>query len=286
MRLLARWEGQVNRNDTQYKRLGYRLKSLEGDVIYFRANNGEGGSSERNGELIVRPAYNKVDMTRCGLGDVDVIKKSYTALRKVPVQIKVWAWKDEETKGKPQELMLDVVVPPEIGPDSEPGKPGRTSIAAGPVPLTSFISYAHEDVNIKNRLVRYLRALKDSGLVGIRHDSEILAGKEWLEEIKTYLNRAHIILMLISLDFLSSPFIETVELKRAVERHEAGEARVIPIIVRECDWKDYPGIAKLQTLPPSGKPISEYQNEDKWFTEVKTGLREVIGELMEQQRHT
>jgi hypothetical protein len=47
------------------------------------------------------------------------------------------------------------------------------------------------------------------------------------------LNRANVILLLISADFLASDYCYDVEMKRAMERHEAGEAIVIPIILRQ-----------------------------------------------------
>jgi hypothetical protein len=288
LRIIARWEAPVSRSNSKYKKLTYRLKSLE-DTVYFRDDSQERGVSiEQAGELYVLPAYNKVDQARCKVKSVDVIKKSDAALQRVAVSVKVRAWRDEGTKGgKSQELILEVAVPPEPSKlKSETGmspEESQVPISVAPPGLKALISYAREDVEFKRKLVRYFGSLKDSGLVSVWHDNEILAGQEWRDEIEKQLNDTQIILLLISLDFLDSPFIKEVELKRALERYDVGEATVIPIIVRECDWKEYPAIAKLQALPASGKAKSEYPDEDKWFTEVKNGLRKVIKELMDQQ---
>ena len=60
---------------------------------------------------------------------------------------------------------------------------------------------------------------------------------EWRVEIDKRLNSAHIILLLVSADFLASDYCWGVELKRAMERHDAGQARVVPVILRPADWE-------------------------------------------------
>ena len=83
---------------------------------------------------------------------------------------------------------------------------------------------------------------------------EILsAGVEWEQEINQHLNNAQIILLLVSPDFMDSDYCYGVEMKRAIERHERKEARVIPIILRPVYWQGILG--KLQALPTDGKPV-------------------------------
>ena len=62
---------------------------------------------------------------------------------------------------------------------------------------------------------------------------------------------------------------------RALERHEGGEAKVIPIIIRPVDWTKAP-CAKLQALPPDAKAVTEWENEDSAFANVATGIRSAI----------
>jgi hypothetical protein len=95
------------------------------------------------------------------------------------------------------------------------------------------------------------------------------------------LNSARVILLLISADFLASPYCYDVEMKRALERHEAGEVRVIPIILRPCDWHASP-FSKLQALPKDGKPVTEWQPQDKGFTDAARGIRAAVVELTAQ----
>lgn len=141
-----------------------------------------------------------------------------------------------------------------------------------------FISYAHEDEKLREKLVKQLSMLKRQGAVEDWHDRDITAGREWAGQIDEHLERADIILLLISDDFLASDYCWNVEVKRAMERHTSGSARVIPIILRSCDWQFAP-FGRLQALPENAKPVREWEFQDKAFTNIVQGLRKVIGEL-------
>jgi hypothetical protein len=101
----------------------------------------------------------------------------------------------------------------------------------------------------------HLKLLKRQDIIQDWHDRDISAGTEWARQISTQLETADIILLLISPDFIASDYCWDIELKRAMERHEAGEARVIPIILRQTDWAGAP-FGKLQALPKDAKPVT------------------------------
>lgn len=102
-----------------------------------------------------------------------------------------------------------------------------------------FCCYARKDKEHVDELEKYLMPLKIQGLVEILSDRNIQAGQPWDPLIKQYLNTAHIILLLISADFISSSYGYDEEIKRAMERHDKGEARVIPILIRAMAfWQD------------------------------------------------
>ena len=92
------------------------------------------------------------------------------------------------------------------------------------------------------------------------------------------LNSAAIILLLISADFLASDYCNDLEMRRALERHNAREARVIPVILRPVDWHAAP-FGKLQALPKDGKPITEWKPRDKAFQDVAQGIRKTVEEI-------
>jgi internalin A len=62
---------------------------------------------------------------------------------------------------------------------------------------------------------------------------------------------------LISADFLASDYCFDIEMKTALERHAAGKAVVIPVILRPVDWKATP-FRGLQALPRNGKPVTTF----------------------------
>ena len=117
-----------------------------------------------------------------------------------------------------------------------------------------FISYAHEDDDLRQKLEQHLSLLRMQNLIQIWHDQDINAGTEWEREINTYLKIADIVLLLISPDFLASKYCYGIEMEYAMERHERGEAHVIPIIMRPVHWQGTP-FSKLQVLPTGAKAI-------------------------------
>jgi len=141
-----------------------------------------------------------------------------------------------------------------------------------------FYSYAHEDEKFRKKLEKHLSVLKNQGVIRDWHDRKIIAGSDWEEQIDDHLNSSQIILLLVSSDFLASDYITSVEVTRAMERHEAGEARVVPVILRPCLWDGTP-FAKLQGLPRDGKPVTEWSNRDNAFSDIAGGIRSVVEEL-------
>ncbi len=141
-----------------------------------------------------------------------------------------------------------------------------------------FVSYAHEDEALRDRLAKQLREWERQEVIRIWHDRNISAGREWEQDIDEHLKAAQIILLLISPDFMNSDYCNSFELQRAMEKHEAGAARVIPVLLRPAPWEDAP-FGKLQVLPKNGKPITLWSNRDHAFLEVAKGIREVVEEL-------
>src|SRR5438876_5224575 len=145
-------------------------------------------------------------------------------------------------------------------------------------PVEVFYSYAHEDASWLNELEKHLSLLRRQGLITAWHDRHILPGADWAQAIDKHLERASVILLLISADFLASDYCYGLEMQRALQRHQANEARVIPILLRPVDWKGAP-FAHLQALPTDANPIMSWSNQDEAFTDVAAGIRRVIEDL-------
>src|SRR5947209_16114699 len=139
-----------------------------------------------------------------------------------------------------------------------------------------FFCYAHEDEPFLNKLKTYLRPLQRQELIDVWHDRDISAGTEWEREISQHLNEAQIILLLVSPDFLNSDYCYSVEMKRALERHERKEAIVIPVILRPIYWHGVLG--KLQALPTDAKPVVDrsWHTLDEALYDVAEGIRKVV----------
>lgn len=144
-------------------------------------------------------------------------------------------------------------------------------------PVEVFLSYSHQDERMRTRLDTHLSLLKRQHFILSWHDRKITAGSEWKGQIDQHINSADVILLLVTADFLASDYCYDIEMKRALARHDAGEARVIPIILRPCDWTSA-DFGKLQALPRDGKPISSWTTQDHAFSEVARGLRRAIAE--------
>lgn len=148
--------------------------------------------------------------------------------------------------------------------------------------LRLFISYSHEDEKLKNDLDKHLVMLKRSGKIEVWNDRKLIAGEEWDTGIKKEMHAADIILLLISADFNNSEYIWKEELTHAMDRHEQGTARVIPVILRKCEWQEMP-YAKLQALPKGARPVTDFTDKDDAFTEIAAGIRTLVDVLAEKK---
>jgi internalin A len=128
-------------------------------------------------------------------------------------------------------------------------------------------------------LETHLKLLNREGLLDLWSDRRIPPGSEWGQQIDSNLERADVVLLLISSDFIASDYCYSKEMGRALEKHEAGTASVVPIIVRDVDWHPAP-FAKLQALPKDGKAVAARGRSrlarDAAWKEVAEGIRRVL----------
>ena len=129
-----------------------------------------------------------------------------------------------------------------------------------------FISYSKQDKELRDGLLSHLRPLEKQGII-TWHDRQITPGTNWDDEIKARLNAADIILLLVSADFLATDYCTQVEIPEALRRHDAGDAIVMPVILRSCAWK-YTPLAAIQAYPEKAKPIKSWSDIDEAYTNV------------------
>ena len=141
-----------------------------------------------------------------------------------------------------------------------------------------FFCYAHADEALRNELEKHLAGLLRQGVITTWHDRRITPGESLHGQIDDQLLSADIVLLLVSADFLGSDYCYDIEMTRAMERHERGEARVIPVILRPCDWHHAP-FGGLMAVPPDGKPVVKHATLDDGFLEVAKAIRRVVGSI-------
>jgi TIR domain len=147
-----------------------------------------------------------------------------------------------------------------------------------------FYSYSRKDQALQEKLENHLAPLRFGGQISTWYDRQLEAGSDWEKGIDNQLDTAHIILLLVSANFLSSEYCYSIELKRALERDERQEACVIPVILEPCDWR-HEGIpfSKLTALPNHEKAITEWRNQEAAFANVARGIRVKVESLIQRQ---
>jgi hypothetical protein len=120
--------------------------------------------------------------------------------------------------------------------------------------------------------------LERNGIIECWHDRQLTPGQDWNLGIKAEMEAAQLILLLVSPDFLASDYIHDVEIKHALERHKHGTARVIPIILRPCNWV-LTSLAKLQALPKNAKAVTSWPDIDEALLDVAKGIQRAAEEI-------
>ena len=110
--------------------------------------------------------------------------------------------------------------------------------------------------------------LKREGVISTWSRGQISAGRDKSQEVSERLSTASIILLLLSANFVASDACYSIEMQHAVERHNAGEASVIPVVLRPMDdWQNTP-FGKLVALPSNGVPVTGWGEEHAAFREI------------------
>ncbi|GAC1621199.1 MAG: hypothetical protein NVS4B9_12270 [Ktedonobacteraceae bacterium] len=146
--------------------------------------------------------------------------------------------------------------------------------------INGFICYSHKDKILHEELKKHLQTLNEPAIFW--DDQEITPGDYWSEVILANLKAARVILLLVSIDFITSTYIETVELKEAMERSKRGDACVIPVILRPVALEHMP-FHDLQSLPSEAKPVEKWGNRDEAFIDVVRGISDALKKLDERR---
>ncbi|OWY19047.1 toll/interleukin-1 receptor domain-containing protein [Sphingobacteriales bacterium UPWRP_1] len=138
-----------------------------------------------------------------------------------------------------------------------------------------FIAFSPADTALKDELEEHLTILQRQGVINVWHNQKIEAGQDFGEIQAQALQNAQIILLLISSDFLASDNAYENEVLKALERHKQGQARVIPVILRDCIWKTG-ALGQLAPLPQGAIPVTEWDNPDSAFKNIASEIQKIV----------
>lgn len=155
--------------------------------------------------------------------------------------------------------------------------------SASEYPVEVYYSYASsgQDQELFQELERHLKVLEDAELISGWHWGKLLAGSANTRERLVRLDRAQLILLLISPDFVASPETYDIEMKQALIRQAAGKAQVISILLRSVFYEKAP-FAHLRILPDNVRPIASWANRDEAFENVVRGIYEHLDHHVEK----
>lgn len=148
--------------------------------------------------------------------------------------------------------------------------------------ITIFLSYAitsSKDKKLFDELTTHLSILQSHYPTYEWYDSELSAGSPITQFIEDHLNRADLIVLLVSADFFAC---SELEMKLALARIATGAARLIPVLLRPSDWNATP-LTHYAPLPSDGKPISLWSDRDAACTNVVQGIRQALDDLASQE---
>lgn len=131
---------------------------------------------------------------------------------------------------------------------------------------------------MRQELVKHLALLRQQGLLRIWHRGDVIAGDDPAKEAAARIDAARIILVLVSADYLDGSEGYEHDLPRAVEKWRAGQAAIVPILLKPCDWQSAP-FAGCAVLPSGERPVTLWAIRDEAWEQVAGQLRSLIERL-------
>ena len=140
-----------------------------------------------------------------------------------------------------------------------------------------FFSYSPKDGALRDELVAHLEILRAKGILTTWSEQDTRAGDNWREVARREIEAADLVLLLVSADFLASEYCRDTEVRSAWSRHEAGKARVVPVVLRPCLWEEAT-FGTLKPLPADGRPVTRWESRDEAWLDVARGIRTIAKE--------
>ncbi len=146
--------------------------------------------------------------------------------------------------------------------------------------ISVFCSYAREDETVRQDLQTLLAPLRDERIIDDWYDSRIQPGAQWDTAIGAALDRARLIVFVVTPELLASRYVAEVEIPKAIERERSGLCRVVPLMIRQAEWGGSP-LAQFQALPGDGHWVDEASDPKSTYGRIAEGLRQVCKHIVD-----
>ena len=147
---------------------------------------------------------------------------------------------------------------------------------AEPTQDALFICYSHTDQKYREQFSKFLQA-EPLRHVKIFSDAAIKAGDDWYKIILESLQEATAALVLVSQDFMISPFIQQTELRQILENHIRRGLRLFLVPVRPTNYQGT-YLERFQWARPPDRPLSLLPEPEQEAAMVEVCLR-IAGQL-------
>jgi hypothetical protein len=141
----------------------------------------------------------------------------------------------------------------------------------------AFVSYSHHDREHLERLKVFLKPFERDGLLSVWDDTVIRAGSKWKEEIRSALSSAHIAILLVTQDFLSSDFVANDELPILLDAAQQKGTRILAVLIKPCRF-DRTALKDFQFVNSIDRPLislGETEQEQIWIA-VTHAIEEAV----------
>lgn len=155
---------------------------------------------------------------------------------------------------------------------------------APPARMEFLLLYHPDDEALRTELETSLATLRHSGLIEVWHEARILGGGILEDEMQQHLEQARVILPIVTANFLADERLYSRYLDKALQRHRAGTAKVIPLLFSPCDVINTP-LFELNTLypKPKGRAVSQKPDRAATLTAFAQELRSTVERLLNLQ---
>lgn len=138
-----------------------------------------------------------------------------------------------------------------------------------------FISYAEKDKEFYDELVEFIAPMRREGSIETWDMSQVMPGDEWELTAEEELEKAQVILFLVSPSLMGNDYFHEVELKNALKRESRDEVVVVPILIRPTLVRGTP-LGKFQMIPRKFQSISTSNDRDTAWHEAVISLKRVV----------